>query len=240
MNPRRSCLALGCAWVLASARCAWAGMPAPLPSDPELVSRLNDSVLFRLQAISFFLGVLFLSAIIVRWLWNAIQRDFPNLPRLSFGKALAGVLLWGLLFVIVLAMISGARELMTPGAWRKQGYTYRLDEQPSSPQEPSREMLRRQHLERLRTALWHFAATHDGRFPSPEEATAIPRELWEIPDSGGLRYHYVSGLSAGHSPTPFVVGPELEPDRRLVLRINGDILIVPSRDLPNSTTGEGP
>ncbi len=38
------------------------------------------------------------------------------------------VVLWGLLFTVVLAMISGARELMTPGAWEKQGATYRLKE----------------------------------------------------------------------------------------------------------------
>jgi hypothetical protein len=66
------------------------------------------------------------SAAIVRFLWNLLQRDFPKLPRLSFHKAIAGVLLWGLLFVIVLAMISGARELMTPGTWMKDGGTYRL------------------------------------------------------------------------------------------------------------------
>jgi hypothetical protein len=47
----------------------------------------------------------------------------------SFGRAVAGVFLWGLLFIIVLTMISGARELMTPGAWEKQGVTYRLTNQ---------------------------------------------------------------------------------------------------------------
>ena len=30
---------------------------------------------------------------------------------------------------VVLAMISGARELMTPGAWEKHGATYRLKEE---------------------------------------------------------------------------------------------------------------
>ena len=105
---------------------------------------------------------------------------------------------------------------------------------------PREETVRRLHLEQLRTALWQFAATHEGRFPSSEEATAIPRDLWEIPNSGGLRYHYVPGLSAGHSPTPVVIEPELEPDQRLVLRINGDILIVPSRDLPKSKAGAAP
>ncbi|MEX2173364.1 MAG: hypothetical protein WD872_03320 [Pirellulaceae bacterium] len=44
------------------------------------------------------------------------------------------VALWGLLFVIVLTMISGARELMTPGAWEKQGLTYKLrtEDQPAA------------------------------------------------------------------------------------------------------------
>jgi len=53
------------------------------------------------------------------------------LPRLSFGRALAGVILWGLLFFIVLTMISGARELMTPGAWKKDGATYKLADDPA-------------------------------------------------------------------------------------------------------------
>ena len=48
------------------------------------------------------------------------------------GKALGVVFLWGLLFVLVLTMISGARELMTPGAWEKKGLTYRLTDDPSA------------------------------------------------------------------------------------------------------------
>ncbi len=36
------------------------------------------------------------------------------------------MIIWGLLFVLVLTMISGARELMTPGAWEKEGFTYVL------------------------------------------------------------------------------------------------------------------
>ncbi|MFO0929006.1 MAG: hypothetical protein U0736_18625 [Gemmataceae bacterium] len=232
MRPRDRWFWLGCAWLLALPRGAWAGMAAPLPDDPHLVTRLSESALFRLQAISFFLFILLACTVVVRWLWNVVQRDFPALPRLSLKAALAGVLLWGLLFVIVLAMISGARELMTPGAWKKQGYTYRLDEPPAA--EPDPESVRRQHLERLRTALWQFAATHQGRFPTTGEVPAIPRELWEIPDSGGLRYQYVPGLSAGHSPLPLVSEPELDPDRRFVLRVNGDILRVPSRDLPTA------
>src|SRR5262245_28261846 len=119
--------ALVAAWlILAPAETAHAGMPAPLPTDPEVVLRLSDSAVGRIQAISFFLAGLLLAAAAVRWLWNVLAGDFSRLPRLSFARALAGVMLWGLLFVIVLTMISGARELMTPGAWQKQGFTYKL------------------------------------------------------------------------------------------------------------------
>ena len=42
----------------------------------------------RYEAISFFLVVLLLSALVVRWLWNRLALDFPKLPRMTFGKAL--------------------------------------------------------------------------------------------------------------------------------------------------------
>src|SRR3954471_21141704 len=105
---------------------AAAGMPSPLPDDVPVFSRLTDSAAARLTALSFFAFVLLVCAAVVRWLWNYLARDFPRLPRLSYGRAVAGVVLWGLLFFIVLTMISGARELMTPGAWKRQGATYTL------------------------------------------------------------------------------------------------------------------
>jgi hypothetical protein len=99
---------------------AIAGMPAPV--------RLTDIGRMRLQTISFFLLILFLSAALIQWLWNGLRPTFPRLPKLNYPRALSLVVLWGLLFVVVLAMISGARELMTPGAWEKHGATYRLKE----------------------------------------------------------------------------------------------------------------
>jgi hypothetical protein len=200
-------------------------MPAPLPTDVEhyLVWRVNDSILGRVQAISFFIVVLLLCTAVVRWLWNYLQKDFPRLPRLSYGKALAGVLLWGLLFILVLTMISGARELMTPGAWQKQGFTYKLTPAPA-PADATPLEQRKQHLERLRTALWHFAATHNGHFPSESEKTLIPAELWLVPDGGGLRYLYVSGQSANESATILAFEPELDPEQRLVLQTNGEVI----------------
>ena len=109
---------------------SFAGMPAPLPDDIETVLRFREEPVQRLQVISFFLLGLLLSALFVKWIWNSLRREFPRLPRISFGKSLLLTIAWGLLFCIVLVMISGARELMTPGAWKKTGATYQLKEDP--------------------------------------------------------------------------------------------------------------
>ena len=101
-----------------SALPAHAGMPYP--------PTLTDIARLRVEAISFFLFILLACAGLIQLLWNRLRTTFIRLPRLSYPKALGLVMLWGLLFIIVLAMISGARELMTPGAWEKQGATYRL------------------------------------------------------------------------------------------------------------------
>ena len=70
----------------------------------------------------------FFLAFVVQSLWNTLKKDFTRLPRLSYFRACGFVTLWGLLFVVVLTMISGARELMTPGAWKRRATTYELAE----------------------------------------------------------------------------------------------------------------
>jgi hypothetical protein len=234
-------LLLASAIALVAPTTAWAGMAAPLPlPPPQFVKRLNESIEFRLQAISFFVLGLVLCTLVVRWLWNYLQRDFTKLPRLSFAKALAVVVLWGLLFVIVLAMIGGARELMTPGAWKKTGVTYELT---NTSVEPGADpvQVRKQHLERLRSALWQFAATHNGRFPSQAEIKDISDDLWTLPDAGGLRYLYVPGQSAGNSPALLAWEPELDPERRFALQTNGEIISMRTSDLPvPHGPGDGP
>jgi hypothetical protein len=101
---------------------AWAGMPAPVV--------LTDIARMRVEAISFFLAVFVCCALAVKSLWNRVLCiSFPSLPRLNFWRAMGLTVLWGLLFMVVLTMISGGRELMTPGAWDRQGATYKLHEQ---------------------------------------------------------------------------------------------------------------
>ena len=96
---------------------ALAGMPSFM---------LTEVASQRFQAISFFLVLFLLVSLAVRALWNRLGRDVPRLPKLGFGSALALVFLWGLGFQLVLSMIAGGRELMTPGAWEKKGATYEL------------------------------------------------------------------------------------------------------------------
>ena len=96
---------------------AHAGMP---------VITLSDVAALRLSGISFFIALILLAAWCVRYLWNTLRRDFQKLPQLDYRRSLALVLLLGLCFNVVLLMISGTRELMTPGAWEKHGTTYQL------------------------------------------------------------------------------------------------------------------
>ncbi len=208
----------------------FAGMPSPLPSDLETVFRINDTALQRLQTLSFFVLVLLVSAVAFWALWNALQRDFQKLPRLSFLKSLGVVLLWGILFIVVLTMISGARELMTPGAWIKQGFTYRLAPD-TRPEQSSSAASRRKHLESLRQALWQFAATHDGQFPPQAGGDTLSRELWDVPETGGLRYLYVAGRKATDQAIILAYEPEIDSEQRLVLLANGDIVRMRSAEI---------
>jgi hypothetical protein len=103
-----------------------AGMPSLLPDDITTVFRLREEPELRLQVISFFLLGLVIAAFLVKCSWNGLRREFSRLPVLTYGKAMMITIAWGLLFCIVLVMISGARELMTPGAWKKSGAVYEL------------------------------------------------------------------------------------------------------------------
>jgi hypothetical protein len=183
---------------------------------------LNDVVRLRLQTISFFLLVLLLSAWAIQGLWNYLGRDFKFLPRLSYGKALGVVVLWGLLFILVLTMISGARELMTPGAWEKQGLTYRVAA-PTQPEE-NLDRNRQVRMEELRRVLLEYSRSHEGRFPADRLDSAIGVEKWRVPGSSGMNYVYVGGLSAiGQPPTLLAFEPDVFGPQRLGLFTNGDI-----------------
>jgi hypothetical protein len=194
-------------------RRALAGMP---------VVTLTDVVRMRVQAISFFLVCFLISAWVVQRIWNSARADFPRLPRLSYRRSVGLVTLWGLLFLLVLTMISGARELMTPGAWKKEGYTFKLaDEKAAEPQmQPDTE--RRQAIDRLRVALWTYARSHEGHFP-PKGTREVPEDTWQVPEPARMQYFYVEGLIADRGESPLAYEPRIFDDDQFVLMTNGQI-----------------
>ncbi len=204
--------------ILANAAPVAAGMPSVT---------LTDAASMRLQSISFFLVVFLVVALVVRGIWNALSTDFPRLPRLSYCKALGLVGLWGLLFLLVLTMISGARELMTPGAWKKDGLTYSLNDgkQPANtaplPAEPT-EQTRREKLHTLFGVLAAYAAGHDGKYP-PANEPAIAAEMWKTPHASGMRYIYLPDRTTREPNRVLACEPELFADGRLVLFASGEV-----------------
>ena len=196
-------------------RDAQAGMPSVT---------LTEIAQLRLQTISFFLVLLLISAWIIKLLWNLLAKDFPKLPVLSYKGALAGTTLWGLMFLFVLTMISGARELLTPGAWEKNGLTYQLaeDEAAETPQTSLEE--RRKQLEELRTALFMHVATHQGKFPEQPEDATFTDEFWYQPGAAQVKYGYVAGEKKTEPATPLAFEQAVyDDDQQLVLFTDGAI-----------------
>ena len=187
-----------------------AGITHFLAGMPSL--RLTDVGEMRLQTISFFIVVFLVSSLVVQRLWNGLGRDFTTLPRLTYRRSLAMVGLWGLLFILVLTMISGARELMTPGAWepKPNALTYQLKSNAASDQLLSR----RVKLTALRNALWDYAAKHGGALPGSRDDGDIGESVWQTPEISGALYVYVAGRRVREGQAmvayePPVFGPPL-------------------------------
>lgn len=228
-----------------------AGMPtvtlADIPRAAREVSRtgLTDLARQRLEVISFFLLAMLGCAWVVQRVWNSLRKDFPVLPRLSFCRALGGLVLWGLLFVLVLTMISGARELMTPGAWEKHGLTYRLANTPP-PASEDQISARYEAIARLRNWLFAYAAQH-GDFPSRDKADVIPKELLHVPNTLRGEYVYVGGrylkpedADDRRDSTPLVYEPDTVGTDRLVVQVDETILWLPESEIEAALKKERP
>ena len=221
----------------------WLVRPTPALAGMPSVN-LSDWAALRVEAISFFLLVLLGSAAVVRWLWNSLAADFSRIPRLTYRRALAAVVLWGVLLAIVLTMIAGARELLTPGAWQKQGVLYKAaspaEPKPSVGEAKNPQDQRRQHLAALQKALWTYAAAHGGKFPA-ESDLAIEASLWEMPGGGGMRYLYQTDKTAANSADlvePLACEPEIYGPSRLVLTTGGQIVPMTSSQLRRKLRAE--
>ena len=182
MSVRRSILSVsgGLAAALWTAE-ARAGMPSPV---------LTDWAEIRFETISFFVVVILLSAAVICWLWNSLAKDFTALPRLRYRRALAMVVLLGLFLALVLTMIAGARELLTPGAWQKQGLLYKVvaPAKPADTPKPPDPPYLAARKGPLSTPA-RFAERPSGRLPRstaavsppPRTPAAIDGKLWQWP-----------------------------------------------------------
>jgi hypothetical protein len=234
---RLALISAGC--LLLRPKVVWAGMAAPLDGDVVdsiVANGFTENAIARLQNLSFFLAGFLLSALLVKLLWNWLRKDWTFLPRLTYAKSLGVVFLWGLVFVLVLTMISGARELMTPGAWEKQGLTYKL----SSPKSDSTEMetldkKREQQLMQIRDALWEFAKQHQGDFPNDLAAAGISKESLRVPDPSAMNYFYINGLKANQGDSPLLCEPAIFGPKRFVLFTSGKIRQVPTAEFQETS-----
>ncbi len=204
---------------------------------------LTDAARMRFESISFFIVVFLIASLIVRFLWNSLRSDFPRLPRLSYSKALGMVALWALLFMLVLVMISGARELLTPGAWKKDGLTYTLNDTKPPAAEVARpgptEEARRARLQMLFNALTLFADRHEGHFPPTRDEPTVPSMYWKTLHDSEMRYLYVPGLSKSEKGRLLACEPELFGAKRFVLFTDGSIAALTSDELAPLLLPEG-
>lgn len=186
---------------------AWAGMTT---------YDLNDVVRLRVEDVSFFAVLILVSGLGIRLLWNHVAKGLPILPKMSYTRALCLTALLSLMMLLVLSMISGARELLTPGAWRRQGSAYQLNDSASDP-------LRRQSIEGLRAALSDYARAHDGQFPPHDFVPEIPEKIWQAPDQKGTRYIYVGGGTQRDGDKLVACEPVSFGDERWVLTAKGEL-----------------
>jgi len=182
------------------------------------VVTLTEIAAARLDALSFFLFTYLVISWVVKGIWNQLGKSFPLLPRVRYREALGVVFVSGLLFYVVLTMISGARELLTPGAWEKHGSGYRLrGEEVASLSKAER----REAMVALKNAIWEYAKTSGGKVPSGPFGGEIDARLWDFAESG--IYALVPGVKPGGGREVLVYEPSSAGGRRFVLLADGTI-----------------
>lgn len=228
---------------------AVAGMPS------VSLSRLAS---FRLMSISFFVAVFLVAAIVVRWVWNRLAADFSRLPRLTYQKACLLLGGWGMAFILVLTMISGARELMTPGAWAVDGVTYRLKprrdldrSEEANANEVSADRsdgealsaqdrllsLRQAKLRALGRALDQFA-TENGRYPELLKDLALSPEMLLVHGLAKTPYRYVASGAKPQRLHPVLHEPPMFGETCWLYLAGGVTMLVTVEELPPLLSGE--
>ena len=199
--------------VLLAPHNANAGMP---------VIQLSDWARMRLDTISFFLFLMLLVAFLIQRLWNHLKKDFSFLPKISFARSFSLTLLVGIGMSIVLSMISGARELFTPGAWQKNGLTYEIAPVVA----PNEQLLslRREKLKSLKIAIWKHADQNNGTIPLNAYSSTITQESFHTLHPSKARYEYrFSAQGLLGEKRPLAWEPDVYKKSRFILYTDGKI-----------------
>lgn len=202
--------------VLLSSQIAEAGMPMPV------LTRYGMDRLIGMSTALFILMVVV--AIPIRLCWNALfvsikaDENDPAIKPLTYPQALGVTFLGGFLFLLVLVMIAGSRELLSPGAWIPDGamsktlYSVereRIAQSTGGDDRKGIDLLRRDAIVRLRDSLMLYSKEHDGQLPDSIEQSGFG-DLWLIPFAAGIRYEYYPSEADG----PLVRESNTVPDAR--------------------------
>ena len=202
--------------IISSVTFLWLAGSTPAFAGMTVIS-LTDMARMRLDALSFFLVLYFFITWLVKLAWNQLATAFPGMPRLNYRRALGLVFVTGLLFYVVLTMISGARELLTPGAWEKQGVGYRQREQQGDLTKEARH----KRMRALQESIWSYARDHDGNAPSSPLVAEMNPDEWLFP--GGGLYCLMPDVKPGGGRQILVYEPSAGGSRRFVLLADGSI-----------------
>ena len=135
-------------------------------------------------------------------------------------------------------MIFGAKELMTPGAWQKDGFTYSLTEPDGTAVDRSCREDREAQLKALWGELSRYALQNEGRFPARRDAEVIPVENWSLPNLPTVQYHYLEGRNANEDGI-LAFEPDAFEDGQLALMTSGEIWIAPYSELAEAAKQDG-
>ncbi|CAN5185765.1 hypothetical protein BH23VER1_BH23VER1_24460 [soil metagenome] len=185
---------------------------------------LDELAAARIEVISFFVVVFLLCSFVVRWAWNSLAEVVGSMPAIRFKHALCLMLLSGLFLYVVLTMVSGARELMTPGAWNKVGLTYQLAiprKHPSPPEESARRLA----LENLHSMLVAYAQANGGAFPTNQEESGFDPERWRGPDPAFEPFSYSGWLTTDSPPGRIIAFEGADyGEERMALTVAGAVI----------------
>ncbi len=197
--------------------CVWLALAGQASAGMTVVT-LTDIARARLDALSLFLFTYLVISWLIKIIWNQLAKSFTSLPRLKYLQALGVVFITGLMFYVVLTMISGARELLTPGVWEKQGTGYRLRQGEILPLSKDERLYA---LQKLQQAIWKYAEAHGGNAPNGPLVEGIDRELWHF--HGGGIYCMMPGVKPGVGRDVLIYEPSAAGGRRFIILADGSI-----------------